>query len=69
MHVALESLITSLRTHLTRLTDELEQHKEMLAQIRIDNQTKENKWEERWQEFFDWFESDAVIKVKDGDGD
>ncbi|KAL1752422.1 hypothetical protein FB107DRAFT_265516 [Schizophyllum commune] len=47
---ALESLITSLRTHLTRLTDELEQHKEMLAQIRIDNQTKENKWEERWQE-------------------
>ncbi|KAL1748367.1 hypothetical protein HDZ31DRAFT_60351 [Schizophyllum fasciatum] len=47
---ALESLITSLRTHLTRLTDELEQHKEMLAQIRIDNQTKENKFEERWQE-------------------
>ncbi|TRM61107.1 hypothetical protein BD626DRAFT_502750 [Schizophyllum amplum] len=47
---ALESLITTLRTHLARLTDELEQHKEMLSQIRLDHQKKEVKWEERWQE-------------------
>ncbi len=46
-YLALEALISSLRTHLTRLTSELSSHRELLAELRslrdIDSATLREK--------------------------